>query len=253
MKKTLPYLVLVLLVPYLGTAQTDEDLMQQLDVIQQEVVYGNPGDRESRKKFKKVRSLAEAGHGEAHALLGEMYKDGAGTRLNFNKARKHFKKAHELGSAMGAYSLGYMYLKGLGNVPQDYKKAVKWFEQSNDAMAWHWLAKCHYHGYGVPADRERAMNMLKRNPIDNSRVLLAQWEFEKQKGGEQQKESLPGTKGTVIGPVGDGSSDVSTVGSHISDDTVLGQWHGEWQLMDWSGQKQERTVPIALELSDNGT
>ncbi len=175
-------------------------------------------------------------------LWGFCIKDGIGTTLNFNKARIWFQNAYSKGSQEAAYSLGYLYLKGLGNVPQDYSKAISWFEKSNYPMAKHWLAKCYYHGYGVATNKNKAIAMLKDNPISNSEVLLAQWQYELEHPEDSEanyslkmKDSLP------------------PLNTAIKNKGVYGSWIGEWQLMDWSGKKIERNIPIYLEITDTST
>jgi TPR repeat protein len=101
------------------------------DGVEGYIYSGHRSTKKSKKAFKEIKLLSEQGDAEAGCLLGILYKDGIGTRRNFNKARKQFKKAYGLGSEKAAYSLGYLYLKGLGNIEQDYKKALEWFEKSN--------------------------------------------------------------------------------------------------------------------------
>jgi TPR repeat protein len=72
-----------------------------------------------RKGFQLIRKAAKQKHPVAMENLAVLYKYGRGTKLNYNKARKWFQKAAELGNDKAAYSLGYMSFKGLGNTPQE--------------------------------------------------------------------------------------------------------------------------------------
>ncbi len=191
-----------------------------------------------RALFKAVRERAEAGSAVAACDLGMLYKEGLGHALNLNKARKWFLKSHKKGNAKAAYSLGYLYLKGLGNIEQDYQKALHWFNQSDDPMAVHWTAKCHYHGLGVPQDRDRAIALLKDNPIGNSAVLLAQWEYDREHPGQVNTETSLTDLTDTDGPLTNG---------------ITGTWQGHWEQLDWSGSTVMRSDEIRLAIADTGT
>tara|TARA_R110000868_G_scaffold71713_2_gene209708 strand:- start:36035 stop:37348 length:1314 start_codon:yes stop_codon:yes gene_type:complete len=215
------------------------DHLEALNDYLQSDIHSN---KDAKTIFKLIKECAENGDAEAASALGILYKDGIGTSLNFNKAKIWFEKAFDGGNDKAAYSLGYIYLKGLGNIQQDYSKAIEWFEKSSYPMAKHWLAKCYYHGYGVALDKEKALELLANNPIVNSKVLLAQWQYEiehPEKSEEnyaiQMKDSLP-----------------ELVNSN-ENDGVFGSWIGDWKIMDWSGEKIERNIPIYFKLTDNGT
>ncbi len=236
-------LVLVLLISCFGLkalhaqdpGNSYEVLSEQLKDLMSDT---NLSKKESKRIFKQVKVFAENGHADAACDLGILYKDGIGCNLNFNKAKKWFKSGAEKGSRKAAYSMGYLYLKGLGNIPQNYKKAVKWFKTTDYPMAIHWLAKCHYHGFGVPVNKQKGMDLLRENYIGNSEVLLAQWEHEMSKGiTESFVEDNQQTALT--------NDDLST--------NITGVWKGSWNLMDWSGEKQMRSTPLIVEVIDDGT
>ncbi len=209
------------------------------------------GER-SKKAFRSIKRLSEEGDVRASCLLGVLYKDGTGTRPNFNRARKQFKSAYGLGSGKAAYSLGYLYLKGLGNIGQDYQKAIHWFEKSDWPMARHWLAKMHYHGHGVPVDRQKGMDLLRANPIGNSQVLLSQWEHDTENPKSAPNTTVVIEDPSVLGPgqyrKGPPPSSFGGLGKGI-----VGTWSGEWRIMDWSEEKTMRNIPISIEISEDGT
>lgn len=217
-------------------------------------IYGDELTRkESKKAFKEIKALSESeeGYAEAIWLLGVLYKDGIGTHLNFNKARKQFKKSHELGSEKGAYSLGYLYLKGLGSIDQDYKKAIRWFKKSKAPMAKHWLAKCYYHGFGVPMDKEKAIDMLLYNPIANSHVLLPKWEYEMSLPSEDLNNNEVPENETESGSTLNEESTSQTATEELSDG-IAGRWSGDWKILDWAEEQVMLNVPISIEISDDG-
>jgi hypothetical protein len=242
MKKLLLFLLIGSLffkVPLI--AQEKSTCEQQILALNEYLLSDIQKNKDAKTIFKSIKECAKSGDAEAAYTLGVLYKDGIGTNLNFKKAYKSFEESYDLGSAKAAYSIGYLYFKGFGNVPQNYTKAVDWFIKSNTPMANHWLAKCYYHGYGVEINKDKAVELLKNNAIINSQVLLSQWEHEIENPEEsevnyakQMKDSLP-----------------ELLNNNIN--SVFGSWIGEWQILDWSGKRIERTIPIYLEVIDNGT
>ncbi len=235
----LSVLSMVLFLPALW-AQAPQDYLKEIaPQVQAIVLEAAPDQKKAKQLFRTVKAHAENGDADAACDLGILYKDGIGCNLNFNKARKWFERGQEGGSRKAAYSLGYLYLKGLGNIPQDYKRAVAQFKITDWPMAIHWLAKCYYHGLGVSQDKAKAMELLRGNYLGNSKVLLAQWEY------DRDHELLPPA------PLQDVSAAFVTapkkLGEHIE-----GTWSGTWQLMDWSGKRVMREVPLKISISGNG-
>lgn len=213
---------------------------------------GNLTRKESKRIFKEIKTLSEKNYAEATWLLGVLYKDGIGTSLNFNKARKEFKKSHELGSEKGAYSLGYIYLKGLGNITQNYKKAIHWFKNSKTPMAKHWLAKCYYHGFGVPIDKEKAVDMLLFNPIANSHTLLPKWEYEMSIADENINTDEVFDNETESESI----LNVDITSNSFTEEQgegITGRWSGDWKIFDWAKEQIMMSKPITLEIFDDGS
>lgn len=221
--------------------------LNTVDGVEHYIYSGNLSGKKSKKAFEEMKLLSDEGDADAACLLGILYKDGIGTRLDFNKAREQFKQAYELGSEKAAYSLGYLYLKGLGNIGQDYRKALKWLEKSKYPMAKHWLAQFHYYGYGLPINKQKGLELLRANAIGNSEVLLSQWEYEMK---HPEVEAI--TQNSNESGVAANTNDTTQINSGGLPHGVLGNWLGEWQIMDWSGQKVTRTIPIEIEISDTG-
>ncbi|WP_029446168.1 T9SS type A sorting domain-containing protein [Cellulophaga baltica] len=198
-------------------------------------------DKEFKNDYKLLKICAESGDSEASYLIGLMYKEGLGVNLNIKKAKEWFEKSEKLGNSKAAFSLGYLYLKGIGGVNQDYSKALRFFEESDYSMSKHWLAKCYYHGYGVSINKTKALELLQNNLIPNSQLLLQQWQYEMNNTEESEanyslkmKDSLPELE-------------------YSKNNGIYGSWVGEWQIKDWSGEITERTIPIYIELTNNGT
>ena len=137
-------------------------------LLQGQLYLGSHREHLYKTGFSLVYKAASQGNVAAAFELGVLYKYGKGCRLNFDKALEWFQKAAEGGSEKAAYSIGYLHYKGLGTVPQDYAMAVTWFQRSNHPRAKYWLAICYYYGYGVPQDRELALEMLQNNGSESS-------------------------------------------------------------------------------------
>ncbi|UII79691.1 T9SS type A sorting domain-containing protein [Flagellimonas sp. CMM7] len=229
-----------------GFCQQENSNSQNSDRVHEidSLIYSNVlTNRKSRQLFKEVKSYAENGDSEALCLLGVFYKDGIGTPLNFNKARRQFIKAYSSGSDKGAYSLGYLYLKGLGNIKQDYLKAIEWFQKSDYPMARHWLAKMYYFGYGVHKDKARAMELLKDNLIYNSEVLLEQFDKNDEDGNENTKrDNLPRE---IESNPERGSYESESILA-IPPSNIEGVWKGYLMEMDWSGKSMIRSFPVGF-------
>ena len=249
MKKLLLCLSMFALGATLHAQLAGQNDLQTVSGVEHYIEIAQFTTKESKKAFNNIKTLAEQGDADAMCLLGVLYKDGVGTPLNFNKARRAFKKSYELGSEKGAYSLGYLHLKGLGNIPQDYSKAIKWFKKSKYPMATHWLAKMNFLGLGMAVNREKAMDMLANNAIGNSEVLLPKFKYYM---GDPDAivpyaGNLPNSKFIT-----EWENALAQNPSSYVAVSATGKWTGEWEFMDWSDEKVARKIPLALEISESG-
>ena len=198
-----------------------------------------------------VKGCAETGDADAACNMGIFYKDGIGCKLDFDQSRKWFEIAYELGSQKAAYSLGYLYFKGLGSVNQDYVKAVQWFKKGDYPMARHWLAQCYYFGYGTAQNKQKALQILKDNQIGNSQILFMQLDSEE---SYPNKPSDTSRSNVSILPLENSSKNfVSTsIGPiELQNDDIVGDWVGELVEMDWSGKNQIQRLPISFKVAEN--
>lgn len=194
-------------------------------------IYASQKEEKNHKKaFKILKELAKENHALAATDLGILYKYGIGCRLNFNKARKWFKKGAQLGNDKAAYSLGYLYLKGFGSIDQDYKKAVKWFKKSNYPMANYWLGVCYYYGYGLPQNRHKANELLGTN-FETTTATPSQTTTE---ASAEVSEQLANNSATTANE------------TKISDQGLIGEWSGKLLKFDWSGKHIEQKHDFSL-------
>ncbi|WP_299110217.1 tetratricopeptide repeat protein, partial [uncultured Tenacibaculum sp.] len=137
-------------------------------------------------------------------------------------ARKWFKKAAKLGNDKAAYSLGYLYLKGFGNIEQDYNKAVKWFLKSEHPMAKYWLGVCYYNGYGVEKNIAKANTLLETNFTETETTISSSVSTDK------DTENTPANELIVQ------EQQDEVFAPEITEETLLGKWKGKLLLLDWS-------------------
>ena len=101
------------------------------------------------------RPLAEQGHAQAQAYLGNMYVEGEGIPKDIAEAAKWSRLAAEQGVAYAQRSLSLIYSEGGDGVPQDYAEVVKWARlaaEQGDATAQGILGACYRDGSGVLQD-----------------------------------------------------------------------------------------------------
>lgn len=204
-------------------------------------VYLLTDNQEKHKEaFKLLSNLAENDNPLAVIDLGLLYKYGKGCNLNFNKARDWFEKASEQGNSTASYSLGYLYLKGFGNIEQDYGKAVEWFEKSNHSMAKYWLGVCYYYGYGITKDITKANELLGTNfSVTNTTT---------EDSGINSTNSSSEESNTNLTD----ENDAATTNVNLGQDTSLnGIWKGQILVFDWAGKNIEQKLPVELEITYN--
>lgn len=84
-------------------------------------------------QYLTAQSLAEAaaakGDPQAHTLLGRIYAEGLGPRLDLAEAARWFNRASDLGDIEGSFALGLMLAEGRG-VAKDFVGAAAMFERA---------------------------------------------------------------------------------------------------------------------------
>ncbi|WP_010179008.1 T9SS type A sorting domain-containing protein [Aquimarina agarilytica] len=207
--------------------------------------------------FKYIELAAKQDYPEAVCELGVLYKDGIGCTLNFDTAIAYFSKAEALGYSKGSYSIGYLYFKGLGSIEQDYAKAIEWFAKSDYPMAQHWLGICNYFGYGMPVNKQKAMELLLTNEhTTNSAVLAEHLETNADllDLGIQKENTLKATEFSTS-KINEVVSTTAEQGAEeaieISKATLTGEWKGKLIELDWAGKRMNRSFPITLNLTKN--
>ena len=107
---------------------------------------------------------AEAGHLWALHIVGDIYWDGKAVERDLPYALACFEKTAGYGNDRYACGqAGYMYFRGLGT-PQDYARAVQYFEMDKtEYRRYDLLGICYLLGYGCPQDVEKGRKMLEKS------------------------------------------------------------------------------------------
>ena len=206
-------------------------------------------DEEYLQAFQLIDTAALFGSNSAACQLGVMYKSGIGCNIDFEKSVFWFEKAAEDNNERAMYSLGYMYLKGLGTIPQDYKKALQWFDKSNHPMSKHWSAVCKYFGFGQSKVKDVAIDILDKNGIKNSSNLLEHLTMEITGDTESTTQSENASKSSV-------NNDLlkkivyslNSEGKTYSFEKSSGSFLGTLVELDWSGSYLMKSYDVRLKM-----
>ncbi|MDO6676486.1 T9SS type A sorting domain-containing protein [Tenacibaculum sp. 1_MG-2023] len=185
------------------------------------------------KAIKLIKAAAKQDNAIAATDLGILYKYGRGCKLNYNKARKWFEKGFELGNTKAAYLLGYLYLKGFGNIQQDYTKAVSWFEKSDYPMAKYWLGVCYYHGYGVEKNVAKANGLLKTNFDTVKEANISETSKNSEVINVEEIKQVINKEETAAS-------------AEVTKQQLHGVWEGDLLFFDWSETHIENKVPFKV-------
>jgi TPR repeat protein len=116
---------------------------------------------------------AKSGDISAQTIIGEMYLDGIGVKVDHQEAFYWLSKAARADDKDAQYLLGFMYENGL-KVAQNYKRAVKWYTEAalkGDILSQYNLAMIYKNGQdGVDKDMKKAFKWLYM--VEDSRKKL---------------------------------------------------------------------------------
>lgn len=115
--------------------------------------------------FDRFEEALRLGHPMATFNLAWMLSEGLGRDQDFPRASSLYQNAANLGVKLSHHNLGRMYLKGTNDFPQSIPDAIRHFElavKAGVAASFGCLGLIYSRGNGVPADRERAIDLLMR-------------------------------------------------------------------------------------------
>lgn len=212
------------------------------------------------KAYTYFTMAAAQGNTRALAHLGQLHERGQGCELNYTKAFEYFEQCYQLGDPMGAYCIGYDYMKGMGSITQNYDLAIEWFQKGIDyPMAKHWLGALNYVGFGTPMNRDAGIEFLVNNEnILNSPTLLAHLEAHK---NDTQTILGESSSATIIEQTEE-INHVLTADSETTEENddstttitvqnLTGNWKGKLVDLDWSGKIITRDFPVTLHMEED--
>jgi len=116
-----------------------------------------------QKDYDAFFRSAKSGDVDSQMILGEMYLDGIGVKIDHEKAFFWLAKAAGNGDVEAQYLLGFMYENGL-KVAKNVKRATKWYKEAakqGDVLAQYNLAIIYKEGKGeVKKDMKEAFRWL---------------------------------------------------------------------------------------------
>lgn len=150
-------LVLLLLVPSTAIAVPAAEALLS---AAKKYYYGVGTRQNYYKSFKLYRKAAEAGSVDAMFIVGGMYMQGQGTAVNEDEALKWLYRAAINGrsSKESERILAQSFMAGR-NVPQNYNEALHWYERAankGDAEAQSELGFLYFSGKMVAQDYRKA-------------------------------------------------------------------------------------------------
>ena len=117
------------------------------------------------KAYDTFFRLAKSGDAESQTLLGEMYLDGIGTKVDVKKAFFWISKAANAGDTDALYLLGFMYENGIKVAP-NLERAVSLYTKAavnGDVLSQYNLAMIYKEGKGgIAKNMDKAYKWLAK-------------------------------------------------------------------------------------------
>ena len=117
---------------------------------------GVPEDIE--KSFALNARAAREGYRPAVLAMGWFYLGGGDFPIDYEKAKKWYRKAARHGEPMAMFSLGR-----IAYIEQDFPESLRCFSRAAEAghaRSLYWVGKHHWYGQSVPKDRREAMRFF---------------------------------------------------------------------------------------------
>ena len=132
-------------------------------------IYREKGENE--KAFRYLKESACSGNDADYGPLGDMYRQGLGTSVNYTEAIKWYSKGAEAGHEDARYYLGLMHLRGMG-CKKNKEEALKCFSKVVDSGNADFIQAIalHYHS--------------KSDGIYDPKYAIKLWEYAAAKGNK---------------------------------------------------------------------
>lgn len=113
------------------------------------------------KAFEYYQKAAKYGDARGQKELGNCYRDGIGTKVDYLEALKWYNKSAEQGFASAMTNIGWLYLYGKKDkgIVKNKDRSIYWYTKgakAGSAVSQYALADFYYRGDGVKKDREEA-------------------------------------------------------------------------------------------------
>jgi len=117
--------------------------------------------------FVLMNELAETGKPEYQSILGGMYSEGIGTKVNIAKALEWERKAAEQGYAEAQYAVALILANnGHDRSAANLEEAIEWYRKAahqNHPEATYNLGNAYLNGRGMPQDDVQAFKWFERS------------------------------------------------------------------------------------------
>ena len=116
-----------------------------------------------KESYRYLIESVEQNNADAANDLGVVFEH----MDNYKLALDFYKKAIKLGSVAAIYNVGNLYENGLG-VHMDFNKAKQFYERAaklNYSNAYHKLSKLYYYGMGVERDYDKSFKLLEDGQV----------------------------------------------------------------------------------------
>ena len=140
----------------------EQDKKKALELYHSAVRSGN---KESLRRYNALKQELDAQTPSGNQAV-ELFQQAQelDKKNDFAGSFKLYLQAAEMGLAEAQYNVAYSYYHGEG-VPQDYTKAVFWYEKAAEqdhGDSLNGLGICYKNGKGVSRDKEKALELFRR-------------------------------------------------------------------------------------------
>ena len=145
----------------LAEAKKIRDWKKMPEYVSGLTAYESKNYSEALSQYHKA---AEKGNLWAMDGISDMYRDGIGVEVDYQKSLEWDTKAAKGGYTISLADIGSMYYYGMG-VPVNYDEAREWFNKGierGDVGAMYCMGILYQYGHGVPQNASEAINWYSK-------------------------------------------------------------------------------------------
>lgn len=185
------------------------------------------------KAILHFEKAAAKNNTKAKTYLGYLYKQGKGTKLDYEASLDWITQAAEDGDENAEYTLGYYYLKGLAGLEPDYALGYSYFKNNELPMSKYWSAFCEYYGLGTIKNQESSHEKLEGVNLPESKKLK-NFFHDSEIAGFRMKEEFNISRRLSKTNFSQGNYEKDMLGT--------------WIEADWKKEKVIRKLPLKVSL-----